>query len=187
MQQFFAKTKDVQMYMSEIRHRQHELWQMHEQSKTLVRRQEITPHRERMQVRSGNLALLALGSWVRIGFPTIVGHSTYSPALTATAALEAQLASVLGCCSSRVSRVTSTASLCLWAHGGATLNIDTPAVRAQHPWPWAHSSRCSLQAQPSSNSRPASYMLCAGPGVATQHASCVLTLCVVVFLDAFQA
>jgi hypothetical protein len=36
--------------MSEIRHRQHELWQMHEQSKTLVRRQEIVPHRERMQV-----------------------------------------------------------------------------------------------------------------------------------------
>lgn len=50
MQQFFAKSKEIQMYMTEIRHRQHELWQMHEQSKTLVRRQEITPHRQRMQV-----------------------------------------------------------------------------------------------------------------------------------------
>lgn len=57
MQQFFAKTKEIQMYMSEIRHRQQDLWQMHEQSKTLVRRQEITPHRQRMQVGTSCLVL----------------------------------------------------------------------------------------------------------------------------------
>lgn len=68
MQQFFAKTKEIQAYMNEIRHRQHDLWQMHEQSKTLVRRQDILPHRQRMQVgvavcqavKGGNFARTAL-------------------------------------------------------------------------------------------------------------------------------
>jgi hypothetical protein len=42
----------LQAMMAEIRQRQRELWAMHEQSKTLVRRQDILPHRQRMQVRA---------------------------------------------------------------------------------------------------------------------------------------
>lgn len=57
MQQFFAKTKEIQLYMNDIRHLQHQLWQMHEQSRDLVRRQDITPHRQHMQVGRGSLKL----------------------------------------------------------------------------------------------------------------------------------
>jgi hypothetical protein len=97
MQQFFAKTKDVQMHMSEIRHRQHELWQMHEQSKTLVRRQEITPHRERMQVRWANIGCAdALGNGLPFAFRTV-------------ALLKVQPASASVCWSSRVSTATTCA------------------------------------------------------------------------------
>jgi hypothetical protein len=60
--------------MSEIRHRQHDLWQMHEQSKTLVRRQEITPHRQRMQVRT-SYALCWLAVYAELGV-IVLAHST---------------------------------------------------------------------------------------------------------------
>jgi hypothetical protein len=52
MADFFAKTEELQSSMNQIRAKQQELWKMHEQSKSIVRRNEITAHREQMQVRS---------------------------------------------------------------------------------------------------------------------------------------
>jgi hypothetical protein len=51
MADFFAKTEELQSSMNQIRAKQQELWKMHEQSKSIVRRNEITAHREQMQVR----------------------------------------------------------------------------------------------------------------------------------------
>lgn len=52
MADFFAKTEELQSSMNQIRTKQEQLWKMHEQSKSIVRRNEITAHREQMQVRS---------------------------------------------------------------------------------------------------------------------------------------
>jgi hypothetical protein len=52
MADFFSKIEELQSNMNQIRAKQQELWKMHEQSKSIVRRNEITAHREQMQVRS---------------------------------------------------------------------------------------------------------------------------------------
>jgi hypothetical protein len=52
MADFFSKTEELQSNMNQIRAKQQELWKMHEQSKSIVRRNEIIAHREQMQVRS---------------------------------------------------------------------------------------------------------------------------------------
>eukprot|EP00882_Tetradesmus_deserticola_P009197 GHRQ01009700.1.p1 GENE.GHRQ01009700.1~~GHRQ01009700.1.p1 ORF type:complete len:398 (+),score=186.60 GHRQ01009700.1:460-1653(+) len=49
MADFFSKTEELQRGMNQIRAKQVELWKMHEQSKSIVRRNEITAHREQMQ------------------------------------------------------------------------------------------------------------------------------------------
>jgi hypothetical protein len=65
MAEFFSKTEELQSNMNQIRAKQQELWKMHEQSKSIVRRNEITAHREQMQVRSntrfGAPVVLAVG------------------------------------------------------------------------------------------------------------------------------
>jgi hypothetical protein len=60
MQQFFDKTREIQMMMEHIRAQQHDLWKMHEQSKVIVRTKEMTDHRERMQVR-GTVGQFTIG------------------------------------------------------------------------------------------------------------------------------
>lgn len=52
MQQFFAKAKELQVSMDQIRVKQRDLWRMHEQGKQIVKRQDMTAHREEMQVGS---------------------------------------------------------------------------------------------------------------------------------------
>ncbi|KAF6265534.1 s-syntaxin-like protein [Scenedesmus sp. NREL 46B-D3] len=59
MADFFAKTEELQSSMNQIRTRQQELWKMHEQSKSIVRRNEITAHREQMQSVVNEVNVLA--------------------------------------------------------------------------------------------------------------------------------
>lgn len=59
MQAFFARAKEVQASMDVVRGKQRDLWRMHEHSKTIVRRQEITEQRERMQVRAAAVSRCA--------------------------------------------------------------------------------------------------------------------------------
>lgn len=55
MQQFFAKAKEIQISMDQIRAKQKDLWRMHEQGKQIVKRQDMTAHRDQMQVSALHL------------------------------------------------------------------------------------------------------------------------------------
>lgn len=59
MADFFAKTEELQSSMNQIRTKQEQLWKMHEQSKSIVRRNEITAHREQMQAVVNEVNVLA--------------------------------------------------------------------------------------------------------------------------------